>query len=193
MKQQKQIHNWLVKELGKISGERIANSQKQFYQRCVSSISGKSKSQEKTLQETILPRIALYKALRNDAEYADRGYEIIRKYMIEVIGRQKHDSTSKMEIVPGFYEIYSRAFLNIMKTTDLQKSTQNAGMDFYDITITDCLWYNACVENGCPELCRAFCEVDDITYGGLKKLGFTRTQTLGTGGSCCDFHFYKKK
>lgn len=193
MKQQKQIHNWLVKELGKICGERIAESQEQFYQRFVSTTSGKSKSQIKTLQETILPRIALYKALQNDAEYADRGYEIIRKYMIEVIGRQKHDSTSKMEIVPGFYEIYSRVFLSIMKTTDLQKSTQSMGKDHYDITITDCLWNNACVENGCPELCRAFCEVDDITYGGLKKLGFTRTQTLGTGGSCCDFHFYKKK
>ncbi|MGN0666887.1 MAG: L-2-amino-thiazoline-4-carboxylic acid hydrolase [Huintestinicola sp.] len=193
MKQQKQIHNWLVKELGKTSGERIADSQKQFYQRCVSSTSGKSKSQMKTLRDTVLPRIALYKALQNDAEYADRAYEIIRKYMIEVVGRQKHDSTSKMEIVPGFYEIYSRVFLNIMKTTDLQKSTQSVGNDHYDITITNCLWNNACVENGCPELCRAFCEVDDITYGGLKKLGFTRTQTLGMGGCCCDFHFYKKK
>ena len=29
-------------------------------------------------------------------------------------------------------------------------------------------------------------------YGGLKKLGFTRTQTLGTGGTCCDFHFFRK-
>ncbi|MCR4731384.1 MAG: L-2-amino-thiazoline-4-carboxylic acid hydrolase, partial [Saccharofermentans sp.] len=30
------------------------------------------------------------------------------------------------------------------------------------------------------------------TYGNLKKLGFTRSQTLGKGGECCDFHFYKK-
>ena len=25
-----------------------------------------------------------------------------------------------------------------------------------------------------------------------KKIGFTHSQTLGYGGSCCDFHFYKK-
>ena len=31
-----------------------------------------------------------------------------------------------------------------------------------------------------------------ITYGELKKLGFSRTKTLGYGGDCCDFHFYKK-
>ena len=30
-----------------------------------------------------------------------------------------------------------------------------------------------------------------MTYGSLKKIGFTRTQTLGYGGDCCDFHFFK--
>ena len=112
--------------------------------------------------------------------------------MVEVVGTKKHKSTKNMEIFPGFYKIYSRTFLKIMRTTDLQKSTQKEGKDFYDITITDCLWYNACKEFGCPELCPAFCDVDDITYGNLRKLGFTRTQTLGKGGDCCDFHFYRK-
>lgn len=41
-------------------------------------------------------------------------------------------------------------------------------------------------------LCRLFCDVDDVTYGGLKKLGFSRTRTLGYGEACCDFHFFKK-
>lgn len=36
-----------------------------------------------------------------------------------------------------------------------------------------------------------FCDVDDVTYGGLKKIGFTRTKTLGYGGDCCDFHFLR--
>ena len=31
-----------------------------------------------------------------------------------------------------------------------------------------------------------------VTYGGLKKIGFTRTKTLGYGGDCCNFHFFKK-
>lgn len=53
-----------------------------------------------------------------------------------------------------------------------------------------CLWHTACAENGCEELCPLFCDVDDITYGGLKKIGFKRTKTLGYGGNCCDFHFY---
>ena len=35
-------------------------------------------------------------------------------------------------------------------------------------------------------------DVDNITYGKLEKIGFSRTKTLGYGGDCCDFHFYKK-
>ena len=53
-------------------------------------------------------------------------------------------------------------------------------------------WTEAAAYASCEELCRLFCDVDDVTYGGLKKIGFTRTKTLGYGGDCCDFHFFKK-
>ena len=97
-----------------------------------------------------------------------------------------------MERIPGFYKIYSSIFLNIMRTTDLQESTQFCEKNYYNITIKKCLWHTACMENKCPELCTLFCDVDDVTYGGLKKIGFTRTKTLGYGGDSCDFHFFKK-
>ncbi|SCW51147.1 L-2-amino-thiazoline-4-carboxylic acid hydrolase [Ruminococcaceae bacterium YRB3002] len=192
MDQNKQIRKWLKETIDLSDAERIATSQVSIFKECVDSIHGKTANQIKTLTKTILPRVALYKALKNDPLLSDRAYELVRKYMIEVIGRQKHESTAILDKIPGFYRMYSKSFLRIMRTTDLQVSTQQEGKDHYDITITSCLWYNACVEHGCPELCRAFCEVDDITYGGLTKLGFTRTQTLGTGGECCDFHFYRK-
>ncbi|MBQ3919609.1 MAG: L-2-amino-thiazoline-4-carboxylic acid hydrolase [Oscillospiraceae bacterium] len=190
MDQNRQIEKWLIKTLGKEDGARLAASQKRIFSKL--DITGRTTAQRKTLAKTILPRIALYKALLSDSALHDRAYDITREYMLGVVGRQKHSGTAMMEIVPGFYRIYSKVFLNIMRTTDLQASTQKEGKNFYDITITDCLWHNACVQAGCPELCRTFCEVDDITYGGLKKLGFSRTQTLGMGGTCCDFHFYRK-
>ena len=36
------------------------------------------------------------------------------------------------------------------------------------------------------------CDVDNVTYGELKKIGFRITKALGYDGDCCDFHFYKK-
>ena len=192
IKQQKQIKSYITAELGEEKGKALFDSQSEILNTIIENTKGKTENQMKMLTGTILPRIALYKALQKNGFSEDDVHRYMQKYMLDIVAAKKHSSTAKMEIVPGFYSIYSKTFLKIMKTTDLQVSTQNSGKDFYDVTITKCLWHTACVENGCEELCRLFCDVDDVTYGGLKKIGFTRTKTLGYGGDCCDFHFFKK-
>mgnify|MGYP004676753021 FL=1 len=192
IKQQKQIKAFLAEEFGQDKGGELFDKEDSALLALIAGMHGKTKNQMKMLSQTILPRIALYKTLAEAGLSEEDVYGHMRKYMLEWVAVKKHASTAKMEAVPGFYAIYSRVFLKIMRTTDLQQSRQNNGKDYYDVTITKCLWHTACVENGCAELCRLFCDVDDVTYGGLKKIGFTRTQTLGYGGDCCDFHFYRK-
>lgn len=192
IKQQKQIKKFLFEEFGKEKGIVVFEKQNEVLKELITNTKNKSKNQMKTLTNTILPRIALYKVLQKEDLPKDEVTNYMRKYMIEKIAQRKHSSTAKMEIVPGFYSIYSKVFLKIMRTTDLQKSEQKCGKGFFDVTIKKCLWHTACIENDCLELCRLFCDVDNVTYGGLKKIGFTRTQTLGYDGKCCDFHFYKK-
>lgn len=192
IKQQKQIKKFLFEEFGKEKGTVVFEKQNEVLKELITNTKNKSKNQMKTLTNTILPRIALYKVLQKEDLPKDEVTNYMRKYMIEKIAQRKHSSTVKMKIVPGFYSIYSKVFLKIMRTTDLQKSEQKCGKGFFDVTIKKCLWHTACIENDCPELCRLFCDVDNVTYGGLKKIGFTRTQTLGYDGECCDFHFYKK-
>lgn len=192
VKQQKQIRKFLIEEFGKDKGAALYSEQDKLLEILVKNTVNKSENQMKTLTQTILPRIALYKTLSKDDFSQEAVYEYMRKYMIDKIAAKKHLSTAKMELVSGFYRIYSSIFLKIMRTTDLQESEQVCGNDYYDVTIKKCLWHTACVENGCENLCRLFCDVDNVTYGGLRKIGFTRTKTLGYGGDCCDFHFYKK-
>lgn len=192
IKQQEQIRDFLISEFGIEKGAELFKKQDETLNNLISNIKGKTENQMKTLVGTILPRIALYKSLSEAGFSHDGATECVRKYMIDIVAAKKHASTAKMEIFPGFYSIYSRVFLKIMRTTDLQESTQKFGRDYYDIMITKCLWHTACKENGCEELCRLFCDVDDVTYGGLKKIGFSRTKTLGYGGDCCDFHFFRK-
>lgn len=191
-KQQKKIHAFLIEVFGQDRGNVLFSGQEKMLGGLIEKTKDKSQNQMKTLIQTILPRIALYKCLLNEGFSEEEAYAWIQKYMLEKIAAPKHASTAKMEAVPGFYALYSRIFLKIMRGTDLQENVQKRGKDFFDVTITKCLWHTACVENGCPELCRLFCDVDDVTYGGLRKMGFTRTQTLGYGGNCCDFHFFKK-
>lgn len=192
IKQQKQIRAFLEEEFESGKSSALFDTQEKTLRTLIENTKGKSKNQMKTLTQTILPRIALYLALQKTGFSQEDVFRHMRKYMMDKVAAKKHSSTAKMELVPGFYAIYSRVFLKIMRTTDLQESTQKAGKNYFDITITKCLWHTDCVENGCAELCSLFCDVDDVTYGGLKKISFSRTQTLGYGGSCCDFHLFKK-
>lgn len=192
IKQQKQIKAFLAESFGNDRGGKLFEMQDKALGEIIGNTKGKTENRMKTLIQTILPRIALYKSFIAAGLSDDDVYKYMRKYMLEIVAAKKHSSTVKMEIVPGFYEIYSRVFLKIMRTTDLQESVQEHGKDYFNVTITKCLWHTACVENGCEELCRLFCDVDDVTYGGLKKIGFTRTKTLGYGGDCCDFHMFRK-
>lgn len=192
IKQQKQIKAFLAESFGNDRGGKLFEMQDKALGEIIGNTKGKTENQMKTLIQTILPRIALYKSFIAAGLSDDDVYKYMRKYMLEIVAAKKHSSTVKMEIVLGFYAIYSRVFLKIMRTTDLQESVQEHGKDYFNVTITKCLWHTACVENGCEELCRLFCDVDDVTYGGLKKIGFTRTKTLGYGGDCCDFHMFRK-
>lgn len=192
IKQQQQIRSFLIREFGEDKGSELFSQQESRLDAIIAGTADKTENQMKTLTQTILPRIALYKVLLDSGCAQEDVEALMRRYMLDVVAAQKHRSTARMERVPGFYAIYSRIFLRIMRTTDLQVSTQRCGKGYYDITITKCLWHTACVENECPELCRLFCDVDDVTYGGLQKIGFSRTKTLGYGGDCCDFHFFRK-
>lgn len=191
IKQQKQIKTFLINEFGAERGIAMSDRQDAILNEIIGNIRNKSKNQIKTLVQTILPRIALYKVLLENVSQ-EEAYQYMQKYMMNVVAAQKHSSMVKMESIPEFYSIYSNIFLRVVRKTDLWESVQKHGKDYFDVTMKKCLWHTACVENNCEQLCRLFCDVDNITYGGLKKLGFSRTTTLGYGGNCCDFHFYKK-
>ena len=169
IKQQKQIKAFLIEEFGNKKGCAVSDRQEKMLDTLIQNTKNKSENQMKTRAQTILPRIASDKCLSEEGFSEEDVYKYMRKYMLDKVAAKKHASTAKMELVPGFYAIYSNIFLKIMRTTDLQESTQAYGNDYYDVTIKKCLWHTACVENGCENLCRLFCDVDDVTYGGLKK------------------------
>lgn len=146
IKQQKQIKIFLNEEFGVEKGKVLFDKQEIILNELIKNINNKTENQIKMLTQTILPRIALYKVLLKEGFSKEEVYQHMKKYMIDKVATKKHLSTAKMELVPGFYSIYSKIFLKIMSTTD----------------------------------------------GGLKKIGFMRTKTLGYGGDCCDFHFYKR-
>ena len=192
IKQQTDIKAFLVETFGEARGNALLKQQKEALRALIEKEQSKSKSQKNTLTQRIFPCIALYRVLLGSGLSQAEAYSTMQKYMQEKVAARQHASMVKMERVPGFYALYSMIFRRVMTTSDLWESTQSHDRNSFDITIRKCLWHTACTENGCPELCRLFCDVDDTSYGGLTKIGFSRTQTLGYGGACCDFHFFRK-
>lgn len=124
IKQQKQIRAFLEEEFESGKSSALFDAQEKSLRTLIENTKGKSKNQMKTLTQTILPRIALYLALQKTGFSQEDVFRHMRKYMMDKVAAKKHSSTAKMELVPGFYAIYSRVFLKIMRTTDLQESTQ---------------------------------------------------------------------
>lgn len=83
----------------------------------------------------------------------DEVYKYTKKYMIDIVVKQKHLSMVKMEKIPCFYLIYSKIFLKVVRKTDLWESEQRHDKNTFDVTMKKCLWHTACVENGCKNLC----------------------------------------
>ena len=185
---------FLIEEFGQDRGSALFDTQEQLFHTQIESknTENKSKRQQKTLIQTILPCVALYKTLLQESFSEEKTSAYLQKYMFTIVGANMHSSMAKMERIPGFFFLYSSIFRKVMRSSDLHESTQDHTSASFDVTITKCLWHTACVENNCPKLCHIFCDADNVTYGGLKKLAFSRTKTLGWGEDYCDFHFSRK-
>ena len=122
IRRQKQIKAFLVEEFGADRGNALFHSQEKTLYTLIENEGDKSGAQRKTLAQTILPCIALYKALLQDSSLREGAHGYVQKYMLEKAAAEKRASTAKMEAVPGFYRIYSSVFLRAyLKTVNTPK------------------------------------------------------------------------
>lgn len=121
IKQQNQIKTFLLEEFGVDNGNTLFEKQEKILNEIIKNTKNKSKNQMETLIQTILPRIALYKALKEGFD-EEKVYQHMQKYMIDIVAKQKHLSMEKMEKVPCFYFLYSNMFLRVVRKTDLWES-----------------------------------------------------------------------
>lgn len=85
IKQQKQIKEFLVESFGNDRGGKLFEMQDKVLGDIIGNTKGKTENQMKTLIQTILPRIALYKSLQAEGLSDDDVYKYMRKYMLEIV------------------------------------------------------------------------------------------------------------
>ncbi|SMC22207.1 L-2-amino-thiazoline-4-carboxylic acid hydrolase [Clostridium acidisoli DSM 12555] len=187
------MQQFLINEFGQSLGNKIYDIQQKKLQTILELTTGKSNNQMITLNKTILPRIALYKVLKEELGEQKKAYDTVEKYMLTIVGPKLNKQYSMLKFIPGFFYMFRKIMLNVISKSDnwVTEVIKNDSISV-KYNITKCLWYDACVENNCPELCKIFCDVDHVIYGSMKKIKFIRTGTLGTGNNCCDFCFLNR-
>ena len=88
IKQQRQIKAFLVNLFGKSRGDMLFRQQEELLDILIRNTENKTKDQMKTLTQTILPRIALYKVLNQSGLSQEDVYRHMRNYMLDIVGTE---------------------------------------------------------------------------------------------------------
>ena len=152
---------------------------------------GASRQRMRHLESQIMPGIAAYETLqtvmpKEEALRTVHGYVEERAYRLKKTFLRLMRISGLYKKVPGIFAKQTPKFFGISAGFEANEIRTTGGV--WRIDMTRCPYHDECVRCGCPELCRCFCDSDDITYDGLHpKLIWHRTMTLGCGGDRCDF------
>ncbi len=185
----------LIKIYGKEKTVIIVELAQKHYQECLALCKDASKGERTHLEDTILPTTVVYKALLEvDSENALKNTNDIIINLCEMGG----SILDNMLKIPGMTAV----FMKLLPKMALKLFGRECGFDYINfeassdmmqMDMTMCPYVKYAKRFQVDELMPVFCNSDFATYGNLSKISFRRTETLGTGGSKCDFKFVRNK
>ncbi len=189
------IKKQLVKLYGEDTTDVIVELAQKHYQECKALCKDASKGEWTHLEDTILPTAAVYKALLEvDKENALSNTNDIIINLCEKAG----NILNTMLKVPGM----TTFFMKVLPKMAVKLFGRECGFDYINfeassdmmqMDMTMCPYVKYAKRFQVDELMPVFCNSDFATYGSLDKITFRRTETLGTGGSKCDFKFVRNE
>ena len=187
------IRRQLIKIYGKEKTVIIVELAQKHYQECLALCKDASKGERTHLEDTILPTTAVYKALLEvDSEDALKNTNDIIINLCEMGGSILNNVLK----IPGMTAV----FMKLLPKMALKLFGRECGFDYINfeasgdmmqMDMTMCPYVKYAKRFQVDELMPVFCNSDFATYGNLSKISFRRTETLGTGGSMCDFKFVR--
>ncbi len=144
-------------------------------------------------RKSILSNIALYQTLTEKGIPKQQAKELVQEYSFHIAGKA-HKVLQTLFYIPGFFTLFRFFMRKGMAGEEIWRSKiLSDTADTFSMDVHKCLWADTCSFFGCPEICEIFCLCDHIVFGNIRKLVFTRNQTLGMGGEKCDFCFRSKE
>ena len=189
------INSQLEKIYGKEKTTVIVKLAQKHYQECKALCKDASKGEWTHLEDTILPTTAVYKALLEaDKENALSITNDIIMDLCEKAGSILN-TMLKVPVMPA-------VFMKVLPKMAVKLFGRECGFDYINfeangdrmqMDMTMCPYVKYAKRFRVEELMSVFCNSDFATYGSLDKITFRRIETLGTGGSKCDFKFVRNE
>ncbi len=147
------------------------------------------------LHESILPRVVMYQTLL--AQFGTHKALALMEEATRIEGTQVGEVLRKLTnlplMPPVFMKLFALMILNLFGEKNgfrLTVHTKNSRELRFDVTECPYCKYTRLLDM--PALTHIFCDSDLYSYGGMDQITFHRTQTLGHGGTCCDFCLKRK-
>lgn len=191
MSMPKRLKKILSRHFGREQGEKIWQKAGDNYGTLCILAEGESESRKKNLIDGIYPFAAIYEVLLGSGMEKDKAMEhmfAIMKMQTMAGNRRFYQVLGKF---PFFFSVFRKMFRTGLKGDSWTVDWIADDQEKFIYNIRTCLWHDTCTDLGYPELCRIFCRNDELNFTDVSKhLYFERTEALGYGGKCCDFHFY---
>lgn len=157
---------------------------------------GVDKALRNHLQQ-ILPCIAFYEVLVDEKSSKEEALELYGRWCLLKVEKMAKLIPVIMKVL-GLYKLMPKLFNKMLDGMFGEKAgfrSRNISTDDgFSVEMTVCPYVEMCCKYNCLEIAQYFCKSDDICYGNMHpKLIWGRTETLGTGGDCCDFKLHIKK
>ncbi len=143
------------------------------------------------LKRQILPGIAAFEILQQ-VMTKEEAFQTVHSY-VENTARKEHKQLDSLLRIPGLYRLVPSVFLKSTRSVfgteaGFASNEIQTGNGIWRVDMVKCPYHDTCVKYGASELCRCFCDSDDICYTDLHpRLIWERSMTLGRGNDRCDF------
>lgn len=157
---------------------------------------GENDYKKHALCNSIFPGIAIYQTLQKYGFTKNEAYYILEN-ALKPIAKFAGIIYNTLDLLPNGYKLIRKSLWNDMKgknsecwETDFLQDDDNG----FAYTVNRCIFVDVPAENSCSEISKLYCKNDIYCFKGLHRhVKWKRTQTLGYGGSSCDFVFKKVK
>ena len=127
---------------------------------------GASKEKQYHLKRQILPGIAAYETLQRVMP-KEEALQTVHGY-VERLARTSHKQLAALLHIPGFYRLVPGVFVKSTRSVfgpaaGFDPKELQTGSGVWRVDMMKCPYHDTCAEYGCPELCRCFCDSDDIS------------------------------